>query len=264
MAGVSVPPVTADLVQRLEAPLDEFGVARVEALAELPGNPLELRIERFGDAFAPAALAMPDLDFVNRISRLAPQDADRLDAILRFYGAVGLRPWLEVTPGVELDLPPGTALLGFQSVLYGPARTDEPALPVREAGDVTPAARLLLEAFGVPAELVERHGRALAEATVKTGGRAYVVEHEERPVAAALLTIRARTAYLAMAATLPEFRGRGCHGALLSARLASAAEAGCDLVVATAEFASVSQRNMEAAGLRVAYTKPVLRLTPPV
>jgi GNAT superfamily N-acetyltransferase len=257
---VVLPPVTPDLIERLEAPLDTFGIARVEALAELPGNPLDLRIERFGDVVAPAALAAPELDFVNRITGLG--SGERLDEILSFYGGLGLRPWLEVTPGVELSA--DAALLDFQSVLYGAASADvEPLLPVRETDDSGATARLLLDAFGVPPDIAERHSPALAQATRRTSGRMFVVDFDGRPAAGAILTIRDAVGYLTMAGTLPEFRGRGCQSALIAARIAAAAVAGCELMVATAAFGSVSQRNIERGGLRVAYTKPVLRLTPP-
>ena len=251
-------------MERLEASLGSFGLARIEALAELPGNPLGLRIERFGSAVAPAALADPELDFVNRIGGLTARDSGRLDEILEFYGGLGLRPWLEVAPGVELRLPAGSELLGFQSVFYGQARAEaEPGAQVREVSEPAAAARLILEAFGVPAERVERHGDALARATATCGGRMLVLEVERRPVAGAILTTRDGVGYLAMAGTLPDFRGRGFQQALIAARLAAAAEADCELIVATAEFGSVSHRNIERGGLRTAYTKPVLRLTPP-
>ena len=257
------PCIDAELIDRLEAPIAAFGVARVEALAELPGNPLELRIERFGGAVAPAALGAPDLDFVNRITGLGPADADQLGPILSYYGSLGLRPWLEVQPGVELELPGRTALLGFQTVLHGPAQaTVEPVGPVRETDDIGAVTLLILRAFGVPPDIVERNAGALARATMRTGGRVFVVDLDARPVAGAILTTDGDLAYLAMAGTLPEFRGRGWQSALIAARVAAAAAAGCQSVVTTAEFASVSQRNIERAGLAVAYTKPVLRLTP--
>lgn len=264
MTDMALPPLSPDLIERLEASLDGFGIARVETLGELPGNPLELRIARFGEAFAPAALAAPELDFVNRITGLRARDVERIDEILSFYGGLGLRPWLEATPGVELGIPAGATLLGFQTVLYGTASTGtEPALRVRETDDSVPTARLLLDAFGVPSEIAERHAPALAEATARTAGRMYVVELDGRSVAAAILTSRDAIGYLAMAGTLPDFRGRGCQSALIAARVSAAADVGCELIVATAEFASASQRNIERAGLSVAYTKPVLRLTPP-
>lgn len=269
MARVELPPVTNEFVERLEAPLEAFGVARVEALAELPGNPLGLRIERFGNVIAPAAVADPELDFVNRMCGLASADVGRLGEILAFYCELGLRPWVEVAPGVELQLPAGTELLGFQSVLYGSARAGveragvERVAHVSESAEPDTTARLILEAFGVPSDRIERHGEALAQATVRSGGRVYVAEVDGCAVAGAILTMHEGMGYLALAGTLPEFRGRGLQRALIAARIAAAAGAGCDLIVATAEFASGSQRNLERAGLRIAYTKPVVRLTPP-
>jgi GNAT superfamily N-acetyltransferase len=261
---VDVLPVTPELVGRLEGAIDAFGIARLEALAAMPENPLELRIERFGDAVAPASVAEPELDFVNRITRLTPRDAGRLDDILGFYRGLGLRPWLEVTPGVEVKLSAETELLAFQTVLCSPLRADgDPIVEVREATEATAAARLILQAFGVPADRVERHGDELARASETCGGRIFVLEAEGRPAAGAILTTFDGVGYLAMAGTLPEFRGRGFQRALIAARIAAAAEAGCELIVATAEFGSVSQRNIERGGLRTAYTKPVLRLTPP-
>ena len=262
MARVVLTPVTPELIERLEAPLDAFGIARAEELAELPGNPLGLQIERFGRVFAPAALAAPELDFVNRITGLGPGDGERVAEILSFYGDLALRPWLEVTPGVQLSAE--AALLGFQSVLFGPvSEVAEPSLPVRETDDVGATARLLLDAFGVPPEIAERHAPALARATARTSGRTFVIDLDDRRVAGAILTTMDGLGCLAMAGTLPEFRGRGCQSALITARIAAAADGGCDLIVASAEFGSVSQRNLERGGLTVAYTKPVLRLTPP-
>jgi hypothetical protein len=55
-------------------------------------------------------------------------------------------------------------------------------------------------------------------------------------------------------------RGRGCQSALLSRRIADAAAAGCDSVASLAEFGSGSHRNLERAGLRVAFTQAVWRL----
>jgi GNAT superfamily N-acetyltransferase len=60
------------------------------------------------------------------------------------------------------------------------------------------------------------------------------------------------------ASTLPEFRNRGLQSALLQARLNLACEAGCDLAVIVTRPGSVSQRNAERAGFRLAYTKAIL------
>lgn len=64
------------------------------------------------------------------------------------------------------------------------------------------------------------------------------------------------------ASTLPAFRCRGVQSALLATRLAWAREKGCDLAVSIAEPGSVSHRNIERSGFRVAYTRTKLILPP--
>jgi GNAT superfamily N-acetyltransferase len=159
----------------------------------------------------------------------------------------------------------GTELLGYQAVVYGaPEAVSGDSLPVREADDADAAARLLLEAFDVPAHVVETDAPPLATAASRAGVASFhVAEVDGRPAAAAIITVSDGVGYLAMAGTLAAFRGHGCQTALIRARVASAAAAGCELVVSTAAFGSTSHRNLERSGLRTAYTKPVLRLTPP-
>jgi GNAT superfamily N-acetyltransferase len=60
------------------------------------------------------------------------------------------------------------------------------------------------------------------------------------------------------ASTLPPFRRGGVQSALLAARLAWAREKGCDLGVSFARPGSISHRNIERNGFRVAYTRTKL------
>jgi GNAT superfamily N-acetyltransferase len=60
------------------------------------------------------------------------------------------------------------------------------------------------------------------------------------------------------ASTLPNFRKRGVQTALLGSRIFWAVERGCDLAVSIAQPGSVSHRNIERAGFRVAYTRTKL------
>jgi GNAT superfamily N-acetyltransferase len=62
------------------------------------------------------------------------------------------------------------------------------------------------------------------------------------------------------ASTLPAFRRRGVQTALLSARIAWAASQNCDLAVSIALPGSISHRNIERFGFRVAYTRTKLVL----
>jgi GNAT superfamily N-acetyltransferase len=54
------------------------------------------------------------------------------------------------------------------------------------------------------------------------------------------------------------FRGAGLQTALIRERLRMAVEEGCDLATASTLPGSVSQRNYERNGFRVAYTKATL------
>lgn len=56
---------------------------------------------------------------------------------------------------------------------------------------------------------------------------------------------------------MPELRNNGVHGELIVRRLKQAQKAGCNLVVGQAAYGSASHRNMERAGMKVAYTKAI-------
>ena len=60
------------------------------------------------------------------------------------------------------------------------------------------------------------------------------------------------------ACTLPAFRRRGVQTALLATRLAWARAKGCDLAVSITQPGSISHRNIERSGFRVAYTRTKL------
>lgn len=66
---------------------------------------------------------------------------------------------------------------------------------------------------------------------------------------AGTLYVQGRTGYLALAGTLPVFRGQGVQQALLQARVRHAAGLGCDLVVGMTGVGETSGRNMQRVGL---------------
>jgi GNAT superfamily N-acetyltransferase len=65
-------------------------------------------------------------------------------------------------------------------------------------------------------------------------------------------------AQLTGAATVPAHRRRGVQTALLSARLADAAAAGCDIAVIVTQPGSKSQQNAQRQGFDLLYTRAVL------
>lgn len=256
---------------RIRQAASDFMVAWVETLRDLPGNPAGVTVERIGGAVALACETLPDLDFVNTVHGLDPADDDQVASVTAFYRGAGRRGWTEVAPGPGADAlmerltAAGWAQTGFWCTFHGaPA-----ALPAPEGVDVAEAtaadmpefARIHLDGHEVPPD-----DRDAAEAAVRgwfgqPGWRLYLARVDGVAAATAALTIGDGLGYLANAATLPAMRGRGCQTALLARRIADAAAAGCDTIASLAEFGSGSQRNLERAGLRVAYTQAVWRMS---
>lgn len=77
-----------------------------------------------------------------------------------------------------------------------------------------------------------------------------LAEEAGRPVAAAVLYLHHRTAWLRGASVVPQARGRGLQRALIAERARLAIERGGELLGAAAEPGSRSARNLEQAGLR--------------
>jgi GNAT superfamily N-acetyltransferase len=86
---------------------------------------------------------------------------------------------------------------------------------------------------------------------------AFVATMEGKLVAcgAGLVIPEHRVFALCGAGTLDGFRGRGLQTALLRARMAAALNAGCEYAVVVTQGGSISQRNAERLGFRVAYSK---------
>jgi GNAT superfamily N-acetyltransferase len=71
----------------------------------------------------------------------------------------------------------------------------------------------------------------------------------------ATLSIFGQSAIFHGDSTMPSHRRQGMQSALIEARIQHAAAAGCTLAIACTVPGTVSQRNYERAGFRVAYTK---------
>ncbi|MEK6285859.1 MAG: GNAT family N-acetyltransferase [Acidobacteriota bacterium] len=83
----------------------------------------------------------------------------------------------------------------------------------------------------------------------------FLAEVDGVPAGGGMMSIHQGVASLGGTGTLPEFRNRGAQKALLLARLAVAAESGCDLAMVATAPGSISQRNVERQGFRVVYTR---------
>ena len=105
-----------------------------------------------------------------------------------------------------------------------------------------------------PREIVENAERDSASA----GLARYAALRDGVLAGGASLRIDEGVAQLAGAATAPAHRRHGIQSALLSARLADAAVAGCDVAVITTQPGSRSHQNAQRQGFDLLYTRAVL------
>ena len=234
------------------------GAAAFEQAARQPGNPLDAAVGRFDGALALKLASAPELWWYNRLS--GPSDVHQFKAALTFYGALpfAIETWpIFETPELLGALAEeGFAPFARSATLYGqPFAPPHGGIETREvAHDEKLFDRVYLRAFGFddPAQ------QAMTSLEHRVPGvRRYLAFLNGEAVAAASLIEHKGVAYLAGAATLPEFRRLGAQSALIARRVADAGRGA--LVAVTAALGSGSQRNLERLGLRVAHVKTTWR-----
>jgi ribosomal protein S18 acetylase RimI-like enzyme len=167
----------------------------------------------------------------------------------------------------------GYRLVSFENVLglalaAEPERVTPAGVEVRPSGDGEFEAWLDVVADAVahpdtqgvpsheefPREVVVRAERDLAAA----GAVRYAAVRDGVIAGGASFRLAEGVAQLTGAATAPAHRRRGVQTALLSARLADAAAAGCDVAVVTTQPGSKSQQNVQRRGFDLLYTRAIL------
>jgi GNAT superfamily N-acetyltransferase len=201
-----------------------------------------------------------------------------LDAIEEAFAARGVPVQIELAhlgdPAIGAFLTRrGYRLHSFENVLGlaltgAPERVAPPGVEVRPcgAGEFESWLRVVIEAFahpdddGVPLhEQFPDEALARAEHDLAAAGAiCYVALRDGVIAGAASFRVASDIAQLTGAATAPEHRRRGVQTALLSARLADAAAAGCQIAVVAAQPGSKSQQNVQRQGFDLLYTRAVL------
>lgn len=241
------------------------------AVEDIPGNPFEVRTLSFQGITALVCEAIPRPEY-NRVLGTCDGDADQLSHVVRFFHERHVPFRVDVIPDWcsdavldELDT------MGFRPAEFQTVLASEPTRNVARLPRgivVDPVVGESLEAFihlfeqayygiGQPTRVQQFRAESIRARFGRPGWRFYVARAEGVPAAGAALHIEGDVATLAGGATLEAFRGRGCQSFLLQHRLHDAADAGCLLSVGRCRSGSTSQRNMERAGLRPAFTKTV-------
>lgn len=193
----------------------------------------------------------------------APTVVAKIEAAARQQGArvLGIdgSPEMEQRIGEE-----GAAALGFQrdyqECMWG-LQIDADA--VRAQGDGGPSvrqietgeretfARVLNRGFELDDDAVR--GTIFASTVGLPGWSHYLVSFDDEPGAASALYLTERVAQLFVAATTPEYRGRGAQTTLIRRRLWDAVNAGCDLATSQTVVYNASPRNMARHGFQELY-----------
>jgi GNAT superfamily N-acetyltransferase len=198
-----------------------------------------------------------------------PVSGDDVARVESFYAARGVPPEIEIASMVDRSLLRLLGQRGYQLVrflnIYAQALPLRPATASRheaqtlvaemhtvDASTATDWSTILLDGFAYT-QAADRDRVSLWNQMVRSRPHvtALIARLNRTPVGAASVMVVGEAAVLGGAATLPAFRRRGVQRALIEARLAVAAEAGCALAIVTADPGSSSGRNAERSGFQL-------------
>jgi hypothetical protein len=206
-------------------------------------------------------------------------DSAALDEVERAFAERGAPVQIEVAnladPAlIDLLADRGYRLASFENVLGRrltaiPEAVARPGVEVRPSGpdeldawiDLVTDAAMHPDTQGVPMDEFPHDvlERAERDSAAIEGIRRYTALRHGHIAGGASFRIAEGIAQLAGAATAPAHRLKGVQTALVAARLADAAAAGCDLAVVTTQPGSRSQQNMHRHGFDLLYIRAVLR-----
>jgi GNAT superfamily N-acetyltransferase len=191
-----------------------------------------------------------------------------LDRIEELLGQGGGAVRIELNPFCEPSLSAKLGARGYRverwlQVWWRPPSPVPPRVPGVEVRPVRPgeerrwAELFFLAYLGRPAtsELELAGGLGIARTE---GNVCFLALQEGEPRGVGVASATNGVALLSADGVVPAFRGQGLQLALIHARLAWAEARGCDVVTASTEPATASQRNYEKAGFRCAYPKLVM------
>jgi GNAT superfamily N-acetyltransferase len=205
-------------------------------------------------------------------------DAATLDTLEARFAAVGAPLQAEIAvlaePAVHAQLVSrGYKPTGFEHVLAHPldAAIAPPPDRVRvesvASADVSRLGDILVAAFaspdeggvgGDPTPPSEAIRRYFAITMSVEGFRGYLARVDGEIAGGAAVRLDGTVAQFCGAGTLPVYRRRGVQTALLRARLADAAAAGCTVGVVITQPGSKSQQNAQREGFSVLYARQLL------
>lgn len=191
-----------------------------------------------------------------------PVTDDDIATITNFYESRGAPPRTFVSPLSDSTLVTGLAAAGYAPVEYQNVfvADDLPTKGRRDdrvvvARDVREWARASVSGFADGAELKPGDADVGLLIASSEGVIALEIRDGDAIVATGAMDVRGEVSALFAASTLPSFRRRGLHRALIMDRLARAQEAGATFARAMAEPGSASEHNFQRCGFATLYTR---------
>lgn len=264
-----LPAMTRELAQRIEQNDIDYSLSRLEGMQQAAGNPLQIEIKRYGNLNAFLIQGWPNFWYGNKVLGLEPSSEIYLDEIIDLFTRHNLSFRFEIMPG-NLNSSLASRLhklrfcqMSFNTAVYGLPSLASRALSseqlkIREVqpNEIDLFLDLYQEGFQLPRLNDKEREAVLSWLTrAKSSLHLCLAQVDDIPAGVGVLYMENGIGLLADAATLPAFRGKGCHTAMIHYRIAQAEKQNCDLLTSFVEFGSTSHMNLERAGLRVAYTK---------
>jgi Acetyltransferase (GNAT) family. len=201
-----------------------------------------------------------------------PVEEDEIARMEAFFHSRGAATNVELCPYADLSIVDifrkrGYSLIEFSNVFARKIDPEDAQLSFNDAVHVRQpeahegrlwaetVARGFMPEDDAPQMLVDLMITSLHSAV----GAYFLAEVDGQIAGGGVLTMHEGVASLGGASTLPAFRNRGAQTALLRARLAFAAQHGCEVAMVTTLPGSTSQRNVERQGFRVVYTRSKLQ-----
>lgn len=263
--------LTEELARKIEQSEIELLESRLTGVQKIEGNPMGVEIKKFGDAVAFYVKNIPGPSF-NNVKGISRDQLDEIDAILDFYHERGLSANFEITPAhcsaelFQLLSERGYFQRGFRTALYGPVTDDillnteeDSSISIHEFEDDEFAifGQIYTKGFNMPSSLIDFVAQNNQVLHHNKHWTFYLARVKGEPAGIGVLFEQDGIATLAASATTPEYRNKGVHSALVKKRLQQAQQNHCHMIVGQTGYGSGSLRNMERAGMKVAYTKAI-------
>src|SRR5262245_50582168 len=199
-----------------------------------------------------------------------PVTEDDMSAIEEFYSGNGAAVNIETCPLADMSLLTLLNARGYRPMEYSnvsvrevnagdvaawPDSTSSVRVRSPREDEVENYSLVVIKSFLPDAELPTSLLNVFTSCFHAAGAYFFLAEIDGVPAGGGMMSIHQGVASFGGAGTLTEFRNRGVQMALLLARLAKAAEEGCDLAMVATMPGSGSQRNVERQGFRVVYTR---------